>query len=78
MLGDGMLREPGNLLLPAEEWGRGGHADRPQYGREALGPASALVMDIQTIVPCRLPATAEILAALASAWDCRAGTVSAA
>lgn len=34
--------------------GRGGHAARPQWGREALVPACALVMDLQTIVSRRL------------------------
>lgn len=34
--------------------GKGGHAARPQWGREALVPACALVMDLQTIVSRRL------------------------
>jgi len=34
--------------------GRGGHAARPQWGREVLVPACALVMDLQTIVARRL------------------------
>jgi hippurate hydrolase len=34
--------------------GKGGHAARPQWGREALVPACALVMDLQTIVSRRV------------------------
>ena len=34
--------------------GKGGHAARPQWGREALVPACALVMDLQTIVSRRM------------------------
>jgi len=34
--------------------GKGGHAARPQWGREALVPACAMVMDLQTIVSRRL------------------------
>ena len=34
--------------------GKGGHAARPQWGREALVPACALVMDLQTVVSRRL------------------------
>jgi hippurate hydrolase len=34
--------------------GKGGHAARPQWGREVLVPACALVMDLQTIVSRRL------------------------
>jgi amidohydrolase len=34
--------------------GLGGHAARPQWGREVLVPACALVMDLQTIVSRRL------------------------
>lgn len=34
--------------------GVGGHAARPQWGREVLVPACALVMDLQTIVSRRL------------------------
>ncbi len=34
--------------------GQGGHAARPQWGRETLVPACALVMDLQTIVSRRL------------------------
>ena len=34
--------------------GKGGHAARPQWGREALVPTCALVMDLQTIVSRRL------------------------
>lgn len=34
--------------------GKGGHAARPQWGREVLVPACALVMELQTIVSRRL------------------------
>lgn len=34
--------------------GKGGHAARPQWGREVLVPACALVMDLQTIVSRRV------------------------
>ena len=34
--------------------GKGGHAARPQWGRETLVPGCALVMDLQTIVSRRL------------------------
>ena len=34
--------------------GKGGHAARPQWGREALVPACALVIDLQTIVSRRV------------------------
>ena len=34
--------------------GKGGHASQPQWGREVMVPACALVMDLQTIVARRL------------------------
>jgi len=34
--------------------GQGGHASRPDWGREAMVPACALVLDLQTIVARRL------------------------
>lgn len=34
--------------------GKGGHAARPQWGREALVPACSLILDLQTIVSRRL------------------------
>ncbi len=34
--------------------GKGGHAARPQWGREVMVPACALVLDLQTIVSRRL------------------------
>lgn len=37
--------------------GKGGHASRPQWGRETIVPACALVMDLQTIVSRRLSPT---------------------
>jgi hippurate hydrolase len=42
--------------------GKGGHAARPQWGRETLVPACALVMDLQTIVSRRVsPADAVVV-----------------
>ncbi|WP_071673835.1 amidohydrolase [Nioella nitratireducens] len=38
--------------------GQGGHASSPQWGREVMVPACALVMDLQTIVSRRIAPTA--------------------
>jgi amidohydrolase len=50
---------PGAIMAAEDNFeiilkGQGGHAARPQWGREALVPACALVMDLQTIVARRL------------------------
>ncbi|MDQ2094943.1 M20 aminoacylase family protein [Rhodalgimonas zhirmunskyi] len=37
--------------------GKGGHSSRPQWGREVMVPACALVLDLQTIVSRRLNPT---------------------
>ena len=56
----GMIETRAGAIMSAEDIfeitlsGQGGHASRPDWGREAMVPACALVLELQTIVARRL------------------------